>query len=424
MNESYPLDHERLDVYRLAVEFAAWVGEAIDDGPLKGCKISAVKHLDDSSRSIINNIAEGNGKRSLPDRCRFLDISRGSALECASCLDILVARKRLPTEQAAQGKAMLVRIVSRWITGEMTVSHHLLSRFRVGHGDALEKLMTDVLGALLHRGLLDLRTVAQDGTRLRASASAPSFRTEPALEQCLEQARLHLRAVLAQSDDPELSAAQKAAREAAARDYERRVLEAIATVQTLRPTGKSKARASTTDPEARVMKMGDGGFRPGYNLQLAVAGSPLGGPRTIVGLKVHNVGSDMSSVAPMVDDIERRTGQTPRDLLADANHVTLKDIEHCAERGVRFMAPVPVRMQDSSTSHPAAVDAWIADMATEDARQQLRARASLCELANAQFKGRFRLDRVLVRRTAKLTCVALLAAIAFNLLQHAQRLLT
>jgi four helix bundle protein len=112
MNESYPLDHERLDVYRLAVEFAAWVGEAIDDGPLKGCKISAVKHLDDSSRSIINNIAEGNGKRSLPDRCRFLDISRGSALECASCLDILVARKRLPTEQAAQGKAMLVRIVS------------------------------------------------------------------------------------------------------------------------------------------------------------------------------------------------------------------------------------------------------------------------------------------------------------------------
>jgi four helix bundle protein len=112
MNDPYPLDHERLDVYRLAVEFAAWVGELIDDGPLKGRKISAVKHLDDSSRSIVNNIAEGNGKRSLPDRCRFLDISRGSALECASCLDILVARKRLGAEQAAVGKTMLVRIVS------------------------------------------------------------------------------------------------------------------------------------------------------------------------------------------------------------------------------------------------------------------------------------------------------------------------
>ena len=112
MKDPYPLDHERLDVYRLAVEFAAWVGELIDDGPLKGRKLSAVKHLDDSSRSIVNNIAEGNGKRSLPDRCRFLDISRGSALECASCLDILVARKRVSAEQAAVGKAVLVRIVS------------------------------------------------------------------------------------------------------------------------------------------------------------------------------------------------------------------------------------------------------------------------------------------------------------------------
>lgn len=112
MNEPYPLDHERLDVYRLAVEFVAWAGELIDNGPLKGCKISAVKHLDDSSRSILNNIAEGNGKRSRPDRCRFFDMSRGSALECASCLDVLVARKRLQAAVADTGKAMVVRIVS------------------------------------------------------------------------------------------------------------------------------------------------------------------------------------------------------------------------------------------------------------------------------------------------------------------------
>jgi four helix bundle protein len=99
-------------VYRLAVEFAAWVGELIDEGPLKSRKISAVKHLDDSSRSIVNHIAEGNGKRSRPDRCRFFDISRGAALECSSCLDVLVARKRLQTDEVAEGKAMIVRIVS------------------------------------------------------------------------------------------------------------------------------------------------------------------------------------------------------------------------------------------------------------------------------------------------------------------------
>lgn len=112
MNPPYPFDHERLDVYRLAIEFLAWVGELLDEGALEGCKLKAVKHLDDAGRSIANNIAEGNGKRSRVDRCRFFDMSRGSALECASCLDVLVARKRLLSEQAEAGKTMLVRIVS------------------------------------------------------------------------------------------------------------------------------------------------------------------------------------------------------------------------------------------------------------------------------------------------------------------------
>jgi transposase len=201
----------------------------------------------------------------------------------------------------------------RGIAGDMSVSHHVLSRFRMGHAQVLDQLMTDVLGTLLHKGLLDLSTVAQDGTRVRASASAPSFRSQASLEQCLEQARLHLRAVLAQADDFEQTAALKAVRDAAARDWERRVQEAIATVQTLRPTGKGKARASTTDPDARVMKMGDGGFRPAYNVQLATAGSAMGGPRTIVGLRAHTIGSDMSSIGPMLDDIQRRTGQLPQE---------------------------------------------------------------------------------------------------------------
>jgi hypothetical protein len=90
-----------------------------------------------------------------------------------------------------------------------------------------------------------------------------------ALAECREQAALHLKAVLAQADDPELSDGQKAARVAAALDYQKRVEAAIATVQTLAAEGKDKPRASTTDAEARVMKMPDGGFRPGFNVQLA-----------------------------------------------------------------------------------------------------------------------------------------------------------
>ena len=104
-------DHERLDVYRLAIEFIGWVGESLE-GPLKSARMSATKHLDEASQSIANNIAEGNGKRSRPDRCRFLDIARGSALECAACLAALAARKRLSPVDAARGKQMLERIVS------------------------------------------------------------------------------------------------------------------------------------------------------------------------------------------------------------------------------------------------------------------------------------------------------------------------
>jgi four helix bundle protein len=71
-----PLDHERLEVCQLAIEFIAWVGTLLDEGPLRGCRLTATKHLDEAGSSIAQNIAEGNGKRSCADRARFLDMSR------------------------------------------------------------------------------------------------------------------------------------------------------------------------------------------------------------------------------------------------------------------------------------------------------------------------------------------------------------
>lgn len=103
-------DHERLDVYRVAIEFAAWAGELLE-GPLAECKLNAVSQLDRASTSIPLNLAEGNGKRSAKDRCRYLDSARGSAFECAAALDVLVARKKLRPEQVTGGKALLYRDV-------------------------------------------------------------------------------------------------------------------------------------------------------------------------------------------------------------------------------------------------------------------------------------------------------------------------
>jgi transposase len=305
-----------------------------------------------------------------------------------------------------------------WIVGDKEVGHAALSAFRVGHGAALEKLMNEVLGVLLHKGLVTLDRVAQDGTRIRASASAPSFRREATLLECREQAALHVKAVLA-DPDPGASEAEKLARIAAAIDYQNRVEAAIATVQALRDEGKEKPRASTTDADARIMKMPDGGFRPGYNVQLATAGSELGGPRTIVGVLVTNTGSDMGSVTPMLDDIKARTGKLPAQLLADANHAKHSCIEVATRAGVEPLIAVPKREQCTTKTASPEVEAWRENMKTDEAKRAYRARAGLCELSNAHLKCHHGTDGVLVRGLAKVTCVALLGAIAANLLAHA-----
>jgi four helix bundle protein len=102
-------DHEKLKVYQQAVTFVAWVDEVLPTIPKS---ISVRDQLDRASTSIPLNIAEGNGKYTAPDRCRFFDIARGSALECAACLDVLVARKHLANAAAIPGKERLVQIVS------------------------------------------------------------------------------------------------------------------------------------------------------------------------------------------------------------------------------------------------------------------------------------------------------------------------
>jgi IS5 family transposase len=132
----------------------------------------------------------------------------------------------------------------------------------------------------------------------------------------------------------------------------------------------------------------------------------------------------MNSLTPMLKDIEQRTGRLPSQLLADANHTAHDDIRAVAARGVELLVPVPQRTRNSREAHDQVIADWIARMQTPEAKRTMRARASLCELANAHFKDRFGLDRILVRGTAKLTCVALLGSLTFNLLQHAAHMLT
>ena len=364
--------------------------------------------------------------------CEAVEGAAGRSLKSPRMLLALWLYALSQAVGSAREIARLVRtdVAYRWIAGNVEVSHQKLSQFRVGYGEALNELMTDVLATLMNQGLLSLAVVAQDGTRIRAAASAPSFRTYGSLLECRQQAKLHVKAVLASADDPEYTRAQHAARAAAARDYQERVEAAIATVtelQSQRSPSDSPARASTTDAEARVMKMGDGGFRPGYNVQYAVAGSEMGGPRTIVGVNVSNLGSDMGSMAPMVEQIEERTGQRPDVLLADGGHAKSEDISATRRKSVDVIVPPaetakPIEKLKAEGADPEVI-AWRERMETDEAKQLYRGRAGRVELTNAHQKTHHGITQVLVRGAAKVTCVILLNAIGSNLLQHAPRLL-
>lgn len=102
-------DHEKLRAYQEALRFAAWVEPIIEKLP---AKLAVRDQLDRASTSAVLNLAEGNGKRSHPDRCRYFDIARGSALESAACLDVLVARRKLALDEIAEGKLILSGAVS------------------------------------------------------------------------------------------------------------------------------------------------------------------------------------------------------------------------------------------------------------------------------------------------------------------------
>jgi transposase len=310
----------------------------------------------------------------------------------------------------------------QWIVGDRKVGRTTLNEFRVSHPKAIEKVFKDVLGVLMNKGLVSLEVVAQDGTRVRASASSPSFRSALALADCRRQAALHLRAVLAQADETD-DVQQQRAREAKARDFQRRVDEAAAVVRELQESNftEKTVRGSTTDPEARVMKMPGSGFAPAYNVQLATAGDPEGGARTIVGVRVTNVGSDYGSVGPMIDDIEQKCGKRPNVLLADNGHASAADIRAAADRGVTaFISPQGRSMTKApNPREEPAVASWRERMRTDEAKEQMRGRASLCELSNAHIKTRFSMASLLVRGLTKVTCMVLLSALTANLVAHA-----
>jgi transposase len=313
--------------------------------------------------------------------------------------------------------------VYRWICGGVSVNYHTLSDFRSEQGKAFEDLLRQLLAALMHNKIVRVRRVAQDGMRVRASAGADSFRREPSLKECKAEAKRLVARAVKRSKDPHRDRRKRAAQERAAKERLERVERALAELPAIRAAKKNdeqrtNARASTTDPEARVMHMPDGGFRPAYNVQLATDTES----RVIVGVQVTNSGGDAGQVLPMLDEVERQTGKRPKELLVDGGFVNRDAIEEAAERGVKVFAPVPAPKQEGVDPHapksddPKAVAAWRRRMGTDGAKEIYKERASTAETINADLGTKQGLGPLSVRGLDRVLSVAVLSALTYNVL--------
>ena len=325
----------------------------------------------------------------------------------------------------------------RWLRGGVPVNHHLLSDFQVSHREAFDALLTQTIAVLLHQQLITLETVAQDGIRVRASAGGSSFRRRVTLEACRARAAAQVERVAreAETPDPGVSRRHRAARERAARERARRIEAATAELPALEAIKErqrqklakplraqvSDARVSTTDPEARVMKMPDGGFRPAYNVQEATDGAT----RAILGVAVTQAGSEGGQAAPLEAQVAERCGQHPRQYLLDGGLADRDDITTLAGHGVTVYAPTKAPQATTSgrtaadprpDDTPAAAE-WRTRMATEAGQTVYRARGSLVEWSQAQWRTRHGLQQFRVRGIDKVTSVMLLIAVTHNLLQ-------
>ncbi len=320
----------------------------------------------------------------------------------------------------------------QWICGGVPVNRDMICAFRVNHGEVLNRVLTDSVAALMKEGLVDLNLVALDGMRVRASAGKSSFRREPTLEELHKTAqeqvdRLHCEA-MAKENAGVATTRQDAARKRAAEERVERIQQALINVATIakyrevRKKGDGPtARASTTDADARTMKMANGGFNPAFNVQFCTDTRS----HIIVGVDVNNIGSDAGLTPPMIDQVKERYDRVPDAVLVDGGYSTKDDIEYSAEEGVTLYAPVKEEKQKQAKGidpfQPIAKDSpamaeWRQRMGKPESKEIYKKRAATAEYSNAQARNHG-LQQFVVRGTEKVKVIATWYALALNLIR-------
>jgi transposase len=318
----------------------------------------------------------------------------------------------------------------RWLCGGVSVNYHGLSDFRTAHPALLDRLLTENVATLSLAGVIDLDEVVQDGVRIRAAAGAGSFRRKKKLHKELKKAkRLIARLQQEAEDDPDASNRRiRAAQERAARERAERVAaaqKALAEIERQRAErakrrgkhkkGKKEPRASTTDPQARVMKMPDGGFRPAYNCQVGTAA----GGQIVVTVQAETTGSDRGLMRPALDEFLRRYRRRPKRYLVDGGFNKNDDTEWAASEGVKLYGP-PMHSKHKTDpyaprrSDGPGVAAWRRRMKSPYGKGVYN-RRGMGECINARLR-QWRLYQFTVRGRQKVTTVLHWFALANNIL--------
>jgi len=323
--------------------------------------------------------------------------------------------------------------VYQWICGGVSVNYHTLADFRSQHTEFLDDLFAKSIANLSHQGFIDLNLVTQDGMRVRASAGSDSFRREATLQEHLQRAQDHLQKLNAELEiNPnQLDARRKAAQLRAAREKKERLEQAVANVRDIAESREQrkkgdgvKARASSTDPDARRTQMPDGGTRPAYNAQFATDAKN----KFIVGVQASNAVNDANELEPMLDNLQETFAKSPDQMLVDGGYSTKDNIDLAAERGTTLYAP----LKEERKQLEAGKDPYAPKKGDSDAMKAFRARMGLpesktlyklrgqnAEWVNAQARSHD-LYQVRVRGKAKVLAVLTLFALAHNLLRAAR----
>jgi transposase len=321
----------------------------------------------------------------------------------------------------------------KWLCGGVTMNYHTISDFRKNNPDEFDELATSLIANLMNKNLITLKRVSQDGCKVRANAGSSSFRRKPRLRELLAIAKEQVELLRTELDEEPSKGLnrQRAAKQRAREERKVRVEQAIkehAKVvsslyqskkkhhKELTEEEKKKIRASTTDPEARKMKMANGGYNPAYNMQIAIDTKS----RFIVGWYATNRGTDYCELGKMFDKLSSKYTKKPEETLVDQGYLVNDDIIKLQKQGCKVYVNPSSRNAHNPYEPKEGEDEelaeWRARMGLEESKEIYKDRAATSEWANAGMRNRG-LKQLLIRGCRKVGSVLCLHVLTHNILR-------